>query len=567
MNIQGYTGGDCSDRTCPKAPAWFVYPSADETHDRSLLLECAGAGECDRYTGLCFCAAWATGAACNHMACGGSYDSHTCSGHGQCLNMGQLALRSYKDSDSSTDSFTYGLDANVASTWDSEVIFGCLCDDGWQGYDCSEKSCPRGDDPGTWDQENELQLVRCEAEGGHFTLTFRQTTTDFIDYNATAQEVETALESLDEIDNVDVSFSLGDSACFGGFDSCNMISIQFHTEHGNVPALIGDGTGLKDRMMGGATNLSVYTDGQAAPTSCGTMVSVKGTTEDDECSSRGLCDRHTGTCSCFQGYGASDGRGNPGQYADCGHVLGSENVPGRTRSTTTPSTVCTPGKFAYTHTGATKCLHCGPGTYSEAGAKSCTECAEGTFQPSKTQQECLACPAGFYCGEEGLPSTSGLCSPGKYSLSGASMCTDCSAGFYNVEAKSASCASCPASRYQPTIGQTSCTDCPPGYYCPTNGTSTPYTCPSCTYATGNNTICSDCPTGTCSAEGSTSESFCYYPSPLPSLTPSPLPTTSPTPLPSPLPTRPSAVPTMAPSPSPSPRPTLPPSSVSPNITQ
>jgi hypothetical protein len=33
--------------------------------------------------------------------------------------------------------------------WDSFRIFGCKCDDGYTGVDCSLRECPVGDDPMT----------------------------------------------------------------------------------------------------------------------------------------------------------------------------------------------------------------------------------------------------------------------------------------------------------------------------------------------------------------------------------------------------------------------------------
>ena len=34
-------------------------------------------------------------------------------------------------------------------------------DEGYHGYDCSLRSCPEGDDPGTWAQKTEQQIIQC----------------------------------------------------------------------------------------------------------------------------------------------------------------------------------------------------------------------------------------------------------------------------------------------------------------------------------------------------------------------------------------------------------------------
>ncbi|CAN0226048.1 unnamed protein product, partial [Laminaria digitata] len=61
----------------------------------------------------------------------------------------------------------------------------CQCDDGYSGYDCSERVCPTGDDPGSWGQNSEVQLITCQATNGTFTLTFRQEETDPVSASAT----------------------------------------------------------------------------------------------------------------------------------------------------------------------------------------------------------------------------------------------------------------------------------------------------------------------------------------------------------------------------------------------
>jgi hypothetical protein len=44
----------------------------------------------------------------------------------------------------------------------------------------------------------------------------------------------------------------------------------------------------------------------------------EGSSGNEECSARGLCDSGTGECRCFLGFGASDGDRGPGPVEDCG---------------------------------------------------------------------------------------------------------------------------------------------------------------------------------------------------------------------------------------------------------
>lgn len=59
------------------------------------------------------------------------------------------------------------------SVWDADKIKGCECDEGLSGYDCSISDCPLGDDPLTKGQVNEVQLLKCTATQGTFTLYYR----------------------------------------------------------------------------------------------------------------------------------------------------------------------------------------------------------------------------------------------------------------------------------------------------------------------------------------------------------------------------------------------------------
>ena len=166
----GWTSGDCSIRTCPAGPSWFGYPSADnKAHDFAKPVECSNQGLCARDKGECVCKQGFLGGACEHMVCAGD---PICSGHGQCLTMKQLALAKTMNGDA-TD-FTYGMDPHNSRTWDATMVYGCHCDEGYEGYDCSLRSCPKGDDPMTYGQQDEMQLLSCRGTEGFFRLKFRQ---------------------------------------------------------------------------------------------------------------------------------------------------------------------------------------------------------------------------------------------------------------------------------------------------------------------------------------------------------------------------------------------------------
>lgn len=153
---ESFTGGDCSLRTCKKGLAWFGYPSANNVaHD--IEVECSNMGVCHRIVGECACNYGFYGAACEYMGCGGAT---SCSGHGTCLSMRELGLR-HEDVNGSLSPVTYGSMANGAATWDADRIFGCSCDDNFEGFDCSRRTCPVGIDPDSGDAD----LYTCSNHG------------------------------------------------------------------------------------------------------------------------------------------------------------------------------------------------------------------------------------------------------------------------------------------------------------------------------------------------------------------------------------------------------------------
>lgn len=318
----GWQGGDCSERTCPAAKAWFALPSEDNSaHSALEPVECSAQGVCDRSSGECLCSGLFEGAACERLRCPDDPAGMTtsCSGHGQCLTMAKLALEAKENCDDEychrgdATAITYGATPNSPSTWDHDMVQGCLCDDGWLGYDCSQRRCPYGDDPHTpyqwvrWniqarrnvfeEQRNEVQEFTCYADDGGFYLSFRSVQTARLTYDMTRHQLEAALEALPTVEDVEVRIPTDPDGPI--CSSSGVVSyIEFMQPTGDAPLLKYDLDGVTD------ITITEY---------------YSGTKEYEECSGRGLCDRETGTCKCFPGFGSSDGQGSPGDRGDCGY--------------------------------------------------------------------------------------------------------------------------------------------------------------------------------------------------------------------------------------------------------
>jgi EGF-like domain len=293
----GWGSGDCSQRQCSRGRSWCSYPSADEVA-HTAWSECSDAGLCDRDSGMCKCGKLFRGGACEYMVCPGQTagaSGAACSGHGQCMNMAELALRATVNGDAAA--YSYGIDPNSAATWDASAVYGCACDAGYSGYDCSQRLCPTGDDYGSWGQVSEKQVLVCTATAGSFTLMFRQAVTAPLLYSALAADVKAALEALPTVGTVAVAYSSGAQLCT--LTGTNAVSVTFLTEHSDVPALTAQRELLVSSGGGaGSGTVAIAQDGAVLLTE----TSVKGTTENEVCSHRGLCDKLTGTCKCFPGW-------------------------------------------------------------------------------------------------------------------------------------------------------------------------------------------------------------------------------------------------------------------------
>jgi len=121
---KNWQAADCADRTCEFGLAW----ATEHTNDPHYYAECSAKGICDRATGECACFEGYTGVSCKRSVC-----PNDCSGHGKCRLVQDLPL-------ANTIAYTQ---------WDAAKIQVCMCDGGYTGPDCSQRLCPRGDDPMT----------------------------------------------------------------------------------------------------------------------------------------------------------------------------------------------------------------------------------------------------------------------------------------------------------------------------------------------------------------------------------------------------------------------------------
>lgn len=352
----GWEANDCSQRTCPYGYAFADSPNGDTNYDGDLSdvvsysvsaysfdiwethagqeygikattatgatpvnraatearklqndeghfwKQCSGRGACDVATGNCQCDEGYEGVACQRQACPGN-----CNGHGRCMNMREAAV---------AGGYAYDL-------WDARKNQVCVCDRGYSGIDCTQRLCPRGDDPIGGAGTNEVQYVDVGCGGGLTPNTvagfFRLNVTDyygftwqtgmvpFFDVDATpasnrwtateaAGNLTAALQALPNDVMKDAVVTAVDTV---SGSAGTRFSITFPT--------VGDYAAVAiDKFYTYASD----TGGCSAFTAVGetNSVNVVGVTtggtssELEECSGRGLCDYTTGVCKCFAGY-------------------------------------------------------------------------------------------------------------------------------------------------------------------------------------------------------------------------------------------------------------------------
>jgi len=191
--------------------------------------------------------------------------------------------------------------------WQRNKFSQCSCDRGYEGFDCSLRRCPHGDDPETSCDDElgaDIQTFTCSqtaSSTAYFALTFEDQLggsyhTRSIKFDpaatdeANAESVQDALEALPNfaIPSVEVDFS--------GLDFA--VTFVDPTNTGQQ-SLLGF-TVNNDCESGQQPKLGSNNDYSCDVTR--NLLTVEDYKESVECSNRGTCDRDTGICTCFSGY-------------------------------------------------------------------------------------------------------------------------------------------------------------------------------------------------------------------------------------------------------------------------
>jgi hypothetical protein len=313
---EGWRGPSCALRACPSGLAWVGYGGGGLDDVHTLSSECSGVGPCNTRTGKCVCNAGFSGDACQTLACP-TAGNLVCGGKGKCMSLAAAAAAG-----NSAGSASLPRPASQYRAWDAERVFGCVCDEGWSGPDCTVQLCPQGPDPLTTALP-EVQSVTCtcgeggDCSSGGFSVSYgprtalvlaaARATTAEEDPTAPqgsgyalGESVESVLRSVAPGMISTVVLTGGAASACGPSPGATLVT--FLPSLGNVPPLLlGQGTLPHPDSV--QLTLSTFQDGTA---------------EVLPCSGRGKCTG--GACTCLPGFYPSDGAGGPGAVANCGSL-------------------------------------------------------------------------------------------------------------------------------------------------------------------------------------------------------------------------------------------------------
>ena len=223
--------------------------------------------------------------------------------------------------------------------WEMEKMHTCKCDDGYDGFDCSERICTNGDDPLTSGGEQEMQLFNCFTSlistatlpSTKIIFSLGDMTATPIPVTATPIFVQNAMKS---IGHVHVQYSYGDTLCSQD-SNANIVRITFLDLFGPLPSLRSQVYDDEEFVTSVTTvEVGAYDSTIAIMNDYRTGImyqSIKGSKENDVCNQHGICERSTGICQCFESnefkFTSSNGYHEEGSRGDCGLLASSSSLP------------------------------------------------------------------------------------------------------------------------------------------------------------------------------------------------------------------------------------------------
>ena len=124
--------------------------SPSDPNTAHQIVECSARGTCNRAAGTCSCSVGFTGDACERSVC-----PNDCSGNGVCQSEMYFVQDAVANTPISGVSYIAAFDANIS--------YGCACDRGFRGPDCSQRECPSG--PDVLDGDGGAQGMDCSGRG------------------------------------------------------------------------------------------------------------------------------------------------------------------------------------------------------------------------------------------------------------------------------------------------------------------------------------------------------------------------------------------------------------------
>jgi hypothetical protein len=293
--LAAWTGADCSAMTCPRGISWTkpAIVSGDGLYCAHLQgQECSDMGLCDRTTGQCTCFAGYTGAACQRTSC-----PNDCNGHGICqsnVKFAQDATIALQPEDFAAAGLNADFDYLISYdlAWDSDLHFGCKCDVGYRGSDCSQVECPSSADP--------LDDFCRPDENLHY-IEFIDSITYYAAAEGTLHPQQRPLGNRLQMFNEYYSPESSDSVVQGAPKECLYGEDDYYDNAATFDAgdptlaIISDAAANNGDLDGDGTAESLCIYGNY----CG------GASSGQPCSGRGLCNYEHGTCDCFSGYGGN----------------------------------------------------------------------------------------------------------------------------------------------------------------------------------------------------------------------------------------------------------------------